>query len=71
MAILEREARSATVRALGKVRLLTIDKKMFFRRMQEDPSILLKIVKSLCSRVRRLNAELANFKRGAPQQSPS
>jgi CRP-like cAMP-binding protein len=70
MAILEREARSATVRALGKVRLLTIDKKAFFRRVQEDPTILLKIVRSLCSRVRRLNAELANLKRRAPQQAP-
>jgi CRP/FNR family cyclic AMP-dependent transcriptional regulator len=70
MAILEGEVRSATVRALGKVRLLTIDKKTLLRRMHEDPSILLEVVKSLCGRVRRLNAELANLKRRVPQQAP-
>jgi CRP-like cAMP-binding protein len=36
MAVFEREVRSATVRALGEVRALTVDKKNFLRRIQED-----------------------------------
>ncbi|MEJ2301814.1 MAG: cyclic nucleotide-binding domain-containing protein [Anaerolineales bacterium] len=38
MAIFERTVRSATVRALGPARILTIDKKKFLRRIQEDPT---------------------------------
>ena len=36
MAIFEKEVRSATVRALGQARVLTIDKRTFLRRIQED-----------------------------------
>jgi len=37
IAVFERVARSATVRAMGEVRALTVDKKNFLRRIQEDP----------------------------------
>ena len=40
MAIFEKEVRSATVRALGEARVLSIDKRTFLRRVQEDPSLL-------------------------------
>ena len=59
MAIFEKDVRSATVRALGDARLLTIDKKTFLRRVQEDPSIAFNLARILCSRVRKLSAELA------------
>ena len=62
MAIFGNEPRSETVRALGPVRLLTIDKKMFLRRLHEDPSIALNVVKSLCGRLRRLSVEIAKLK---------
>src|SRR5512144_649949 len=62
MSLVESEPRSATVRALGEVRLLTIDKKTFLRRLQEDPSIAFNLTRLLCARVRRLNAEVANLK---------
>jgi CRP-like cAMP-binding protein len=64
MAVFEREVRSATVRALGEARVLTLDKKTFLRRVQEDPSLALNITRALCGRVRRLNAELAALKGG-------
>lgn len=58
MAIFEREARSATVRALGEARILTIDKRIFLRRVQEDPTLAFNILRELSQRIRRENAEL-------------
>jgi CRP/FNR family transcriptional regulator len=67
MAILEREVRSATVRALGEARVLTIDKKTFLRRVQEDPSLAFNLARMLCSRVRRLDAEIESLRHQAAQ----
>ncbi|TFG97841.1 MAG: cyclic nucleotide-binding domain-containing protein, partial [Calditrichales bacterium] len=39
MSIFDREVRSASIRAIGDVRALTIDKKNFLRRIHEDPSL--------------------------------
>ena len=64
MAIFEREVRSATVRALGTARVLTIDKKTFLRRVQADPSIAFNLARLLCNRIRKLSAELAGLKIG-------
>ncbi len=54
MAIFEREVRSATVRALGEARVLTIDKKNFLRRIQEDPTLAFNLVKMMSQRIRHL-----------------
>lgn len=62
MAILQKEVRSATVRACGEARVLTIDKRTFLRRVQEDPSLALNVARTLCARVRRLDAEIACLK---------
>jgi CRP-like cAMP-binding protein len=59
MAVFEREVRSATVRALGDVRVLTVDKKSFLRRIHEDPSLALRIVETMSRRIRELDGELA------------
>ncbi len=59
MAIFDREVRSATVRALGQARLLTIDKKTFVSRIAEDASLALRIVRKMSQRIRELNAEVA------------
>jgi CRP-like cAMP-binding protein len=64
MAIFEREVRSATVRARGRVRALTVNKKTFLRRVQEDPSLAFRIVQTMSSRMRDLNQEVARLKRG-------
>ncbi len=55
MAIFEREVRSASVRALGDVRVLTVDKKTFLGRISEDPVLALRIVETLSQRLRRLD----------------
>jgi hypothetical protein len=59
MALFERDVRSATVRPLGEVRVLTVDKKMFLRKIHEDPSLAFRIMQKLSQRVRELNQELA------------
>ena len=66
IAIFENEIRSATVRALGEARLLTIDKRTFLSRVQEDPSLAFKLVRTMCRRIRELSAELAVLKRDGP-----
>lgn len=58
MAIAEKEVRSATIRALGDVRVLTVDKKTFLRRIHEDPSLALRVVETMSRRIRELDSEL-------------
>ena len=62
MAIFDREVRSATLRAAGRARLLTIDRKNFLKRIHKDPSLAFRLVQSMSSRVRDLSAEVARLK---------
>lgn len=62
MAIFERDVRSATIRAKGAARLLTIDKKNFLRRVTEDPSLAFRLVETMSSRIRELSEENARLK---------
>ncbi len=62
MAIIDRQARSATVRALGEVRVLTVDKRTFLQRISEDPSVALRMLQDLSGRIRELSAELSRLK---------
>ena len=62
MAIFERQTRSATVRALGKARVLTIDEKIFLRYVHQDPSLAYQLLKMMSNRVRKLNSQVTYFK---------
>lgn len=62
MAIFEREVRSATVRAMGEVRAITIDKKTLLRRINEDPSLAFRIVEKMANRIRELDVEIERLK---------
>lgn len=64
MAIFEKEVRSATVRALGQARVLTIDKKTFLRRVQEDPSIAFNLLRHMSQRIRRLTTQVGDRRSG-------
>ena len=69
MAIIDRETRSATVSAVGDVRLLSIDKKNFLRRIHEDPSLAYRVLQRMSQKIRELDAELTQLKsrdRGNP-----
>jgi CRP-like cAMP-binding protein len=64
MALFDRDVRSASVRALGETRVLTIDKKNFMRRIHEDPSLAFRIVETMSHRIRELVAEVGRLKGG-------
>ena len=61
MAIIDKEVRSATVSAIGEVRLLSIDKKNFLRRIHEDPSLAYRVVQKMSQTIRELDAELTQI----------
>ncbi len=67
MAVFEKEVRSATVRALGPARVLTIDRRTFLRRVQEDPSIAFNLLRHMSQRVRALT-EKAGERRGVRER---
>jgi len=69
MAVFERETRSATVRAMGELRVLTIDKRNFMRQIAEDPSVAFRVVQSMSSRIRELSNQIAEL-RGARGEEP-
>jgi CRP-like cAMP-binding protein len=62
MAIFEHEVRMATVRALGKARVLTVDEKNFLRRVHKDPSLAYHLVQTMSKRIRELSVEVAQLK---------
>ncbi len=62
MAIFERQPRSATVRAKGTARVLTLDKRAFLRGVHEDPSLAYRILQAMSQRVRSLTEELSRSK---------
>lgn len=59
MALFDQEVRSATVRTLGSVRALTIDKRTLLRRITEDPSLAFRILEKMSHRIRELNKKMA------------
>jgi CRP-like cAMP-binding protein len=67
MAVFERSARSATIRARGEVRVLTIDRRTLMRRIQNDPTIALDLLRTLSHRVRVLDAEVKRLSGPAPR----
>ena len=62
MSVFEKEVRSATVRALDRVRVITVDNKTFMRRIQEDPTLAFRIFQTMASRIKQLNEELVAIK---------
>lgn len=68
MAIFDREERSATLRAVGEARLLTIDKKNFLKRIHKDPSLAFRLVQTMSKRVRDLSDEIARLRSNVDQR---
>jgi len=63
MVIFHRWVRSATVRARGPARVLTLDKRNFLKRIDEDPSLAFRIVETMSRRVRELSTQVVELKR--------
>lgn len=62
MAIFERAVRSASVRAKGEARVLTIDKKILLHRITQDPTLAFRILEKMSRRIRDLDAEMTRMK---------
>ncbi len=62
MACFDDLPRSATVRALGPARVLSIDRKGMLRWMREDPGTVLQILTKMSKRIRLLNDEIIGLR---------
>ena len=66
MAVFEKEARSASVKAVGKSRGLKVDKTTLLRRITEDPLLAINLLKHMSHRIRALD-ELMSHNQSAPE----
>lgn len=64
MSLFSQEVRSATVRALGDARILSVDRKNLLKSVQKDPSLAFRIIETLSKRVRDLSEEIVVYKTG-------
>ena len=55
MGLFDKDVRSATVRSLGESRILTIDRKNFYRTIQKDPSLAYRLLEKMSKRLRETN----------------
>lgn len=62
MSLFEHESRSATVRAKRDAHVLTVDRKTLFRRIQNDPSLALNLLRTMSHRIRELDRQLAGVR---------
>jgi len=62
MALFSKEVRSATIRALGESRILTVDRKNLLQSIQKDPSLAFRIIETLSKRLRDLSEEIVSYK---------
>jgi len=58
MGLFEKDVRSCTVRAMGNAKILTIDKKNFYKTIQKDPTLAYKLLQKMSSRLRELNKKV-------------
>lgn len=58
MGLFEKDVRSATVKAMGDAKILTIDKKNFYKTIQKDPSLAFRLLESMSNRLRQTTKDL-------------
>jgi len=68
MAIFQEEIRSATVRALGKVQVIVVDKRIFLKRVHEDPSFAFTLMQKMTRRIKELSATMKERRRMAREK---
>lgn len=62
MSLFDKFQRSSTVRAVEETRVITIDKKIFLRKIHEDSSLAFRIMQKMSYRIRALDEELTTMK---------
>lgn len=70
MTLFDREVRSAGVRALGEVWILTLEKRSFLRHIRRDPSLAFRILEKMAHRLRSLDSRVVEMGvSGAPRRA--
>ena len=60
MGLFEKDVRSCTVRALGDVKILTVDKKNFYKSIHQDSSLAYRLLEKMSNRLRESNKKIRN-----------
>ena len=55
MGLFDKDVRSATVRSMGESKILTIDRKNFYKTIQRDPSLAYRLLEKMSKRLRDTN----------------
>jgi CRP-like cAMP-binding protein len=63
MTLFDKDVRSASVRALGPARILTVDRKNLMRRVHEDPALAFRLVETMSHRIRRQTTMIKELER--------
>lgn len=58
MALFEKDVRSCTVKANGDTKVLTLDKKGFYKTIQRDPSLAFNLLEKMSNRLRQVNSKV-------------
>lgn len=61
MAVIDKQARSATATAVDEVKLLALNEEVFEQQMQNNARIIKKILKSMSARLRDMNKQIENL----------
>jgi len=62
MSLFTKRERSATARALGEARVVTVDKRKFMKRVHQDPSLAYRILQKMSERIQRLNDQVLELR---------
>ena len=62
MGLFEKDVRSCTIRAKGDAKVLTMDKKGLYKKIQNDPSIAFRLLEKMSNRLREANKHYSETK---------
>lgn len=60
MGLFEKDVRSCTVKALGDARVMTIDKKNFYKSIHKDSSLAYRLLEKMSNRLRAVDKKINN-----------
>ena len=58
MGLFEKDVRSCTVRAIGDAKVLTIDKKNFYKSIHQDSTLAYRLLEKMSNRLREANKKI-------------
>jgi len=60
MSLFDNNPRSATVKALGNIKLLEINQKNFLKKISRDPSLAIRMLEKMSQRIRKTDEKILN-----------